>query len=182
MGDCTFDDTVSDDEDAAALTARIDAYTVQVLAATACFTSLVGEPKVLKDHVAELKTEVAVLSTEAGEADQTKLARSYARYLIAVRKHQLTHIGHGFTSVKEYADCLCKALQCIAAGWTAIAVLEGARAEAVCLEKAKKTACEDKQKGVLVAILAGYECCKEDSNGNGTGGNGDPSQKPPTSS
>jgi hypothetical protein len=177
VGDCTFDDTVADDEDVAALTARIDAYTAQVQAATACFTSLVGEPKVLKDHVAELKTEVALLSTEAGEKDPTKLPRSYARYLIAVRKHQHTHIGHGFTSVKDYTDCLCKALQCIAAGWTAIAVLVGASAEAACLEKAKRTACDDMQRGVLVAILAGYECCKAKSDGSGTGGEGgDPSQ------
>jgi hypothetical protein len=161
VGDNTFDDTVTDGESAAALSARIEEYTAAVQAATACFDSLIEEPKKLKDHVAELKTEVAALTTDAGEADPTKLARTYARYLIALRKSQLVHIGHGFTSVKEYTDCLCKALQTIAAGWTAIAVLEGARAEAACLEKAKKKACEDKLTGVLVAILAGYECCKE---------------------
>lgn len=177
VGDHVFDDTVAEGETAAALTVRIEEYTAAVQAATACFDSLIEEPKKLKDHVAELKTEVAALTTDASEAGPAKLTRTYARYLIAVRKSQLVHIGHGFTSVKEYTDCLCKALRTLAAGWTAIAVLEGARAEAVCLEKARKKACEDKKSGVLVAILAGYECCKEESGGNSAdGGGGDPSQ------
>ncbi|WP_030485345.1 hypothetical protein [Nocardioides aequoreus] len=179
VGDHTFDDTVADGETAAALTARIEEYTAAVQAATACFDSLIEEPKKLKDHVAELKTEVAALTIDASEADPTKLARTYARYLIAVRKAELVHIGHGFTSVKEYTDCLCKALQTIAAGWTATAVLEGARAEAVCLEKAKKKACADKVAGVLVAVLAGYECCKESSGTSSSGDGGGPSQTAP---
>jgi hypothetical protein len=172
VGECTFDDTVDPDDNAASLGDRIAAYRRDVEAAMACFTSLVGEGKVLTDRIAAIKAEVEALAKDVTGSDASKVARWYARYLVAVRGLELEHIGHGFTAVSDYVDCLCKALQCIAAGWGAIAVLEGARAELTCIEETKKTTCADKQAGVLVAILERYECCYEDKP--------DPGDSPPT--
>jgi hypothetical protein len=158
-GECEYDDTVPDDATVATLTPIIDEYTRKVAADTACFTSLVGEAKTITDQVAAIKAEVTQLAQDVAGTDTTKLARWYARWLIASYKLDAKHLGHGFTSVSAYADCLCKTLQCIAAGWAAIAVLEGARAELACLEAAKETACKLKIEQTLEAILEAYDCC-----------------------
>jgi hypothetical protein len=162
VGSCEFDDAVGDDEEAASLTARIDAYRRDTVANTACFLSLVDEAKTRAEQVAKIKEEVSTLSTDSAVGDKTKAPRWYARWLIADHRLQLTRLGHGFTTVVAYGDCLCKALQCIAAGWAAIAVLEGARAEKICLEAAAKTECERRAADVLATILDAYECCMED--------------------
>lgn len=158
-GDCEFDDSVPADATVATLTPRIDEYGRMVKADTACFTSLVGEAKTIKDQVAAIKAEVTQLAQDVGGTDTSKLPRWYARWLIASYRLDVKHLGHGFTSVSAYADCLCKTLQCIAAGWAAIAVLEGARAELICLEAAKETACKLKIEQTLEAILEAYDCC-----------------------
>jgi hypothetical protein len=159
VGECEFDDEVGDD-DIAALTARIEKYRRDTEANTACFTSLVGEPQTLIDQVAAIKAEVTALaSVITSSSDKTKVPRWYARWLIATYRLDVAHLGHGFKSVTEYSDCLCKALQCIAAGWGAIAVLEGARAEMQCLEDAEAAECKRKSEATLESILEAYECC-----------------------
>jgi hypothetical protein len=158
-GDCQFDDSVPTDATTATLTPRIDQYRRMVTADVTCFTSLVAEGQTIKDAVAAIKTEVTALDGVVGGSDTTKLPRWYARWLIASYKLDVTHLGHGFTSVSAYVDCLCKTLQCIASGWAAIAVLEGAKAELSCLETAKETACKLKIEQTLEAILEAYDCC-----------------------
>jgi hypothetical protein len=162
VGNCEFDDTVGENEDAASLTTRIDAYRRDTEANTACFRSLVAEAQTRADQVAKVKVEVTALATDSSGGDKTKAPRWYARWLIANHRLQLTRLGHGFATPLAYSQCLCKALQCIAAGWAAIAVLEGARAEKVCLEAAAKTECDRRTAGVLVTILDAYDCCMED--------------------
>ncbi len=159
VGDCEFDATVGEDDDATSLGARIDAYRRKTAADVACFLSLVGEAKTRADQVATLKLEVTALATDSAAIDATKLPRWYARWLIADHQLQLGRLGHGLATVMAYGDCLCKLLQCIAKGWDAIAVLEGARAELACLEAATRTECERRTAGVLVTILDAYECC-----------------------
>jgi hypothetical protein len=158
-GDCQFDDSVPTDATAATLTPRIDEYRRMVTADVTCFTSLVAEGQTIKDAVAAIKTEVTALDGVVGGSDTTKLPRWYARWLIASYKLDVKHLGHGFTSVSAYVDCLCKTLQCIASGWAAIAVLEGAKAELWCLEDAKEKACKAKIEQTLEAILEAYDCC-----------------------
>ena len=159
VGECEFDDEVGDD-DIAALTARIEKYRRDTEANTACFTSLVGEAQALIDQIAAIKAEVTALAAViTGSSDKAKVPRWYARWLIATYRLELAHLGHGFTSVAAYSDCLCKALQCIAAGWGAIAVLEGARAEKQCLADAEAAECKRKSEATLESILEAYECC-----------------------
>jgi hypothetical protein len=162
VGECDFDDEVAEDDDVTDLTARIEKYRRWTEANTACFTSLVGEAATITAQVATLKAEVTALATDIAGSDKAKLPRWYARWLIASRALELTHLGHGFTSVSAYSDCLCTTLQCIASGWAAIAVLEGARAEMTCLEAARKAECERKAGAILESILEAYECCTED--------------------
>lgn len=161
VGSCDFDDTVGEADDATSLGARIDAYRRDTSANIACFLSLVGEQKARADRVAALKAEVTALATDSASPDDTKLPRWYARWLIADHQLHLSRLGHGFTKAVAYSDCLCKTLQCIAKGWDAIAVLEGARAELVCLDEAEKTKCERRTASVLVTILDTYECCMD---------------------
>jgi hypothetical protein len=159
VGECEFDDEVGDD-DVPALTARIEKYRRDTEANTACFTSLVAEAQTVIDRVAEIKAEVAALaSVITGSSDKTKVPRWYARWLIASYRLNVARLGHGFDSVKAYSDCLCKALQCIAAGWGAIAVLEGARAEKQCMDDAEAAECKRKSEATLESILEAYECC-----------------------
>lgn len=162
VGDCEFDDQVPEDATLAWLTTRIDDYRRQTEANTACFTSLASETQTVTARVAEIKAEVTDLATAVTPGgDSTKLIRWYARWLIASYRLDLTRLGHGFTSVSAYRDCLCKALQCIASGWAAIAVLEGTRAELACLEKAKEDSCKQKKERTLEAILESYDrCCQ----------------------
>jgi hypothetical protein len=162
VGNCEFDDTVGEDDDAISLGARIDAYRRDTTANVACFLSLIGEANARADQVAKIKAEVTSLATDSAAVDETKLPRWYARWLIADHQLQLSRLGHGFTTAVAYGDCLCKVLQCIAKGWDAIAVLEGARAEVVCLEAATKTECERRTASVLVTILDAYECCMDE--------------------
>jgi hypothetical protein len=159
VGECEFDDEVGDD-DIAKLTARIEKYRNETAANTACFSALVGEGQTLKDQVAKIKAEVTNLaSVITSSTDKTKVPRWYARWLIATYKLDIKRLGHGFDSVKAYSDCLCKALQCIAAGWGAIAVLEGARAEMQCLADAAAAECKRKSESTLESILEAYDCC-----------------------
>jgi hypothetical protein len=159
VGQCEFDDEVGDD-DLAALTARIDRYRRDTEANTACFASLVVEAQTLVDQVAAIKAEVTDLAAAiTGSSDKTKVPRWYARWLIATYRLDVAHLGHGFPSVSAYSDCLCKALQCTAAGWGAIAVLEGARAEMQCLADAEAAECKRKSEATLESILEAYECC-----------------------
>jgi hypothetical protein len=191
VGDCEFDDQVPEEVTLAWLITRIDDYRRQTVANTACFASLVGEAQTVTGQVAAIKAEVTDLAaavTSGGDA--TKLPRWYARWLIASYRLDLTRLGHGFTSVSAYGDCLCKALQCIASGWAAIAVLEGARAELACLEKAKEESCKQKKEQTLEAILEAYDrCCQpeqDDHDDNDHGGpydgHDDPKQQRSTAS
>jgi hypothetical protein len=172
VGDCEFDDQVPEDATLAWLTTRIDDYRRQTVANTACFTSLVGEAQVVTGQVATIKAEVTDLATAVTSGgDATKLARWYARWLIASHRLDLTRLGHGFTSTSTYGDCLCKALQCIASGWAAIAVLEGARAEMACLEHAREESCKQKKEQTLEAILEAYDrCCQPEQGDHDQGG------------
>ncbi len=165
VGDCEFDDQVPDDATEAWLKTRIDEYRRQTTASTACFTSLVTEAATVAAQIAALKAEVNDLATAVQSGgDATKVVRWYARWLIASYRLDWTRLGHGFTSVSAYGDCLCKALQCIAAGWAAIAILEGALAEKVCLDKAKDAACQQKKEQTLEAILEAYDRCCQSEN------------------
>jgi hypothetical protein len=110
--------------------------------------------------------------------------------LIASYRLDLTRLGHGFTSASAYGDCLCNALQCIAYGWAAIAVLEGARAELACLEKAKEESCKQKKEQTLEAILEAYDrCCQpeqddhaDNEHGGSRAGHDEPEQERSTAS
>lgn len=172
VGECTFDDAVGEDDDAADLTARIEKFRRETTANTDCFTALVGEPAQVASQVAKIKNEVSALATEVASGDKAKLAKWYARWMIATYRLKVEHLGHGFSSVSAYSDCLCRSLQCIASGWAAIAVLEGARAELLCLEGVKAAECTRKSEATLESILEAYECCREDEDGT-------PEQKPP---
>lgn len=182
-GACEFDDTVDEGDDAAALTARIEKYRRDTEDNTACFLALVGEPNSITTAVQTLKTEVRSLATDIQGSDDAKLPRWYARLLIATRALGAVHLGHGFASVAAYSSCLCVTLRCIAEGWAAIAVLEGARAERACLETARKAECDRKAGAVLESILEAYECCVEDKSGDGTseGPSGEADQAPTAS-
>ncbi|GAA2242625.1 MULTISPECIES: hypothetical protein [Kitasatospora] len=64
---------------------------------------------------------------------------------------------HGFTTVADYVDRLCRELVCILKGWQAIAVLEGAKAGLECQDAARTAACEAKRKHVIDEVLTEYE-------------------------
>ncbi|MGO4362960.1 hypothetical protein AB4Y83_19840 [Terrabacter sp. RAF57] len=171
VGNCEFSNEVGEDDDATTIGSRIDAYRRDTTANVACFLSLLDEVKTRDDQVAKIKVEVTALAAEWPTVDDKTRPKWHARWLIANHGLELSRLGHGFATAAAYRDCLCKALQCIAAGWDKIAVLEGVRAELVCLEEAATAECERKTTGVLVTILDAYECCMDDA--------GSPTQPPP---
>ncbi len=160
VGPCEFDETVSESDDVASLTARIQQYRDETISNTGCFVALIGEPVALAARVAETKSEVTALSTDmAGGGDATMVVKWYARWLIADKRLELNRVGNGFTTVAAYMDCLCTALKCVSAAWTVIAVLEGVTAEKACQDAAKAQACQQKREDTLESILDSYQAC-----------------------
>ena len=170
VGPCEFSDTISDTDDVASLTARIQQYRDETTSNTACFIALIAEPDALAARVAAIKSEVTALASDvAGGGDATLVVKWYARWLIADKQLELNRIGNGFTTVAAYMDCLCAALTCVSSGWTVIAVLEGAMAELACKDAAKAKACQQKKDDILDAVLDAYqECCDSGSDDSAT--------------
>ena len=165
------DDTPSPDPekqtDIAALTAEIAHRRENLIESAAYFTSLIDEPNIITQRVAELKDKATkLLDDVAAGGDSSKVAAWYARWLIIMYWATLTRIGHGFASVSDYMDCLCSVLKCLVSGWTIVAILEGRKAELECYEDAKQAACDKKKEDTLHAILEAYEeCCKKSGAG-----------------
>jgi len=145
------------------LTAEIARRRDNLAKSAAYFTALIAEPDDIAKEVAALKAEATKLAADvAAGGDITKVVRWYARWLILDRSAEMSKLGRGFESVAAYIDCLCSVLRCLVSGWTAVAVLEGRKAELECHEAAKQKVCEKKKADPLQAILTEYEeCCKE---------------------
>src|SRR5690348_8631841 len=113
--ECEFDDTITDDY--AELIERIEAYKRHTAKAKDCFTTLTGEPAALEKRVADAKTEIdAVNAAIGGDPATTDLKRLYASALVA--SWHLDRIWWGFDEVKDFVECLCRALTCWARGAT----------------------------------------------------------------
>jgi hypothetical protein len=136
------------------------------------FKSLIAEPDTIKERVAKLKADAEALAKDVtAGSDSSKVPSLYARWLILKYWADLDRIGHGFASVLAYLNCLCGLLKCLVSGWTAVAILEGRKAELECFAKSKATACQKKKEDTLHVILDLYEeCCgKNDTPTEGAG-------------
>lgn len=157
--DCSFDDEVGEDDTVASLSARIARYATEVEAAAACFERLDEERTELPARAAQIKADAARLLADASDPVTGKdVVRLYARLLILRRRAE--EVWRGFPTVSAYVACLCELLLCVLKGSKAIAALEGAKAELVCKEEARKAACARKQTQTLEEVLAVYvrEC------------------------
>ncbi|MCJ0874264.1 hypothetical protein [Streptomyces sp. AP-93] len=152
--DCKFDPSVGDEDTVASLAARIARYEAQVEREAACFTALAGEKDALTQRAAKIKADALQLLAEIAEPGKNVI-RLWAQLLV-LRK-RLTGLYHGFGSVSEYMDCLCKVLLCVLKGSSAVAVLEGAKAKLECMDALKKKACEEKQTNTVDEVMEVYE-------------------------
>jgi hypothetical protein len=158
VGECEFDSSPGDD-DAAALSGRIERYRREVKKASECFKSLIAEQAALPVRAKALRDAVAAIAAEVAAENPAKdWARLYARALVArwqLRKEQL---WQGFPTVNAYVDCLCAALTCALKGWEAIAILEGTKAEMDCKAEAADAACKKKQENIVDEVMREYVC------------------------
>ncbi len=148
------------------------------------FKALIAEPENVRARIAKLKADAELLSQDVGTgAGPEKIPELYARWLILKWWTKLERIGHGFTEVSEYLDCLCQVLKCLVSGWTTVAILEGRKAQLVCFAEGKATACTQKKEDTLHVIIDLYsKCCrKNETSPEGTGGKaeGSPTQQTP---
>lgn len=152
--DWDFDTTVPDDY--AELVERIESYTRHVADARNCFTQLVGEPAALEQRVTAAKTEIdAVHAAIGGDPATTDLKRLYATALVA--GWHVDQIWWGFPEIKDFVECLCRALTLWAKGATAVSELKGAQAVRDCQAEAAQQHCRDLRDNTVDEILAGFD-------------------------
>lgn len=151
----------SDDETSSSLAGLIDKYKQIAARNQACFTSLTELLESIPTDSKALKTSVADLVREVGEAvDKDVLVRLYVRYLVLRLKLDGNGLFGGFESVNAYVNRLCKAMQCSNAAWLAVIEIEGRKARLDCVERARQAECERKRKDIVEDVLCEYEKCK----------------------
>jgi len=152
--ECEFDTYVPDDY--TELVERIETYKRHVADAKECFTRLIGEPAALEKRVTEAKKEIdAINAAIGGDPATTDLKRLYASALVA--GWHIDRIWWGFDEIKDFVECLCRALTCWAKGATAISVLKGAQAVRDCQNEAAQQRCKDLRENTVEEILAGFD-------------------------
>ena len=164
--ECEFD-TDCTDVDYDDLVKRITRYEKHADRAKDCFTKLLAEPAALVARVDARKKDIDDLNAVlTADSPTTDLRDVYARAKVV--RYQIQHIWNGFDEIRDYVDCLCRALTCWTKGSAAISVLTGVRAEWDCERKTVDTRCADLRDHTVDAILTEYDriCprpdCEED--------------------
>jgi hypothetical protein len=146
--------------DSATLAAEIARRRANLAESAKRFKDLIAEPDEIKKRVGDQKTKAEALAKDVtAGGDNTKLVSWFARLLIMEYWATPERIWHGFPSAGAYLDCVCGLLKCLVSGWTAVAILEGRKAELDCENDAEDEACKQKKEDTLVAILDAYEEC-----------------------
>jgi hypothetical protein len=152
--DCDFDQAVDGcgPDDVAATIADIERRTA---AAKATFVDLIAEPVNAPKRLADLKTEVADISTQmASDSRRVNFKELYAAALVA-RDH-LETLWRGFANVNAYVDCLCRALTCQIKGYAAISQLKGKAAVHQCHRDQDAAACVKLRDHTTDEVMAEY--------------------------
>jgi hypothetical protein len=158
------------------LLTRKAAYERRVKAAEDCFDALVGEPAKLTARVAELKSEVDAIATEAADPD-ADVKKIYARLLWTWRR--LQDVWVGFDDAGDFLDCLCRGLTCSVRGHKAIAVIVGELAVRACRKRGEHARCDELRSHVVEEILSAFlRVCPPTENGDGYGEQEKPEEKP----
>ncbi|MQY12610.1 hypothetical protein SRB5_27460 [Streptomyces sp. RB5] len=171
--DCDFDEECAGHEDDTIdeLTARITRIDGRVTAAEACFDALTGEPAALTARVAGLRTAVDALLTEISDPKTVDPKHAYAtlRWLWS----RYDGIWWGFPRVRDFQDCLCRALTCSVTGRRLLGVLTGRLGVLKCRKEAADQRCETLRTHVVDEVLAAYarRCrpCPDGGSGSGSG-------------
>jgi hypothetical protein len=151
--DCDFDEMRRCPD--AEVRARIADIEPQTQSAEECFNVLVQEPTKVAERVTAVQAEITDIEKKIAAApDSANLRRLYAAALVA-RRH-LEWVWRGFTDVNAYIDCLCRALNCIVRGHTAIADLKRRLAEEQCHKDADAASCKYVRENTVDEVLAAY--------------------------
>jgi len=170
--DCKFNADPSKLDDRK-LNRRITNYTHRVTRAKDCFTKLVGEPTDLGKRVTDCKTELDTINAAlSADPANTDLKKVYASALVA-RRH-INQVWGGFDAIKDFVDCLCRALTCWSKGSAVISELLGEQAIRDCHRQAHDARCKELQTNPVDEVLTVYdkicpakECHDSDDNGKG---------------
>lgn len=139
-------------------------YTEHTDKAKACFTALKGEAGELTKRVADRKTDLDDILTKLNANDgTTDLNRLYASAIVLRYRLSGEIIWNGFDEVRNFVDCLCRALNCWSEGAAQIAVLTNWLAVCDCKAKAQADRCDAVTKNPVDEILTVYEkkCCPD---------------------
>jgi hypothetical protein len=159
--ECQFD-TSDTSLDEGALKKLIADYVEKAANAKDCFTKLSGEPDALAQRVRDRKADLdAIVAQLGGDPATTDLKRLYAMALVL--KYRLSVVWNGFKEIKDFVDCLCRALTCWTEGSAAIAILKGRLAVLECQDKAKDDRCAALAANPVDEILTVYDkkCCED---------------------
>ena len=157
--DCTFDDSVGDDETKASLAGRIQSLRQRAAELGAYFDSLIARQTSLPEAAAAAKAAVEALASDAAADTTGKNALElYARAIVL--RWTLKGVFGGFPTVQSYLDCLCRTLNCQLEAWAAIVKLEGAMAERTCKDEKEQERCDELKANPVERLLERYakEC------------------------
>jgi hypothetical protein len=140
-----------EDDDLHELTARIARIEATVTAAESCFGELVGEPAALAERVAVLRADVDALLTEISDPKTADAKHAYAtlRWLW----HRYDDIWWGFRRVRDFHDCLCRALTCSVTGRRVLGILVGRLGVLRCHKASEAVRCETLRTHVVAEVL-----------------------------
>ena len=167
-GCCVSDDecqfpTPEDCPDETELKKLIAEYAEKAAHAQDCWKKLSGEPAALTQRVRDRQAELDAIQTAVYQGDPatTDLKRLYASALVL--RYRLKIVWDGFEEIKDFVDCLCRALTCWTEGSAAIAILNGRLAVLECKQKAKKDRCDALWTNPVDEVLTVYErkCCED---------------------
>jgi hypothetical protein len=154
--DCTFDDTVGDDETQASLAGRIQSYRQRAGELGAYFDTLIERQTSLPQQATQARQAVDALASDAAADTTGKDAlKLYARAIVL--RWTLNRVLGGFPTIQSYLDCLCRTLTCQLEAWAAIVTLEGAMAERKCKDDAEQERCDELKANPVERLLDRYE-------------------------
>jgi hypothetical protein len=161
--DCTFDDSVGDDETQASLAGRIQSFRQRAAEFGAYFDTLIARQTSLPAAAAAAKAAVEALASDAAADTAGKNALElYARAIVL--RWTLEGVFGGFPTIQSYLDCLCRTISCLLEAWAAIVKLEGAKAERTCKDEKDKERCDELKANPVEELLERYkkDCGKYD--------------------
>jgi hypothetical protein len=153
---CNADGSIGRDEALADLAGRVAAMRYEARDLDTYFGTLLAEPTALTERVAAAQSDVEQLVDDVKNADSdTDLMPFYARARVLEWRLSPDELWGGFT-IASYLACLNDTMACLRREWRAIAALEGAIAERVCVAESVAAKVAERRSGAIDELLERY--------------------------